>query len=386
MTWSDRPVPVSCVASLGDRVSRRVSVVVPPLARRVGRGSALLAGLLLSLPASAQSVVTFVYHHVATDTPALTSVTPERFAEQMRYLDAQGFTVMALADAVNALRDGEALPDRVAVLTFDDGYRSVLTNALPILEQRNWPFTVFVAPAYVDSGFGGYLTWDELRELARRGGSVGNHTATHAHLLRRAEGESDTDARARIREEIEQARTRIAQEIPAPAVLTAVAYPYGEYDALVTEVVRDMGLVGIGQQSGAWGRRSDWYALPRYPVATGYDDLEDFAVRANSLPLDLETDAPYRVLNPNPSGPVSFDASVPPDLARRDEIACYAGGQGRIDVTWLNENRIRVRTNAALRPGRTKVNCTVPSAGGRYHWFSKLWITRNEDGSWYAEP
>ena len=39
-----------------------------------------------------------------------------------------------------------------------------------------------------------------------------------------------------------------------------------------------------------------------------------------------------------------------------------------------------------LPPGRTKINCTAPSTQpGRYYWYSRMFMRKNDDGSWYQE-
>lgn len=360
---------------------------------RLHRVSVVLIAIGSLCPAiaarSATSAVVFMYHHIATDTPPSTSTSPERFGEQMTFLEREGYSVLPLMDVVSRLREGREVPERTVVLTFDDGYTSVLTTAAPELERRGWPFTIFVTPQYVDEGYGGYLTWDELREAVAKGATIGNHSVTHTHLVRRDPGEGDAAYRARIRQEISAAGARIEAALGGPGLVPAFAYPYGEYDSDITEIVAGLGLVAFGQQSGAIGHDSDWLALPRFPVAQGYDELADFALRARTQPLYLEVASPHSTLNDAPDGRPAFEAGVPADLARIDELACYASGQGRLDLTWATSSKrtVIVKPRLALGPGRAKINCTVPHASrsGVYLWFGKLWLTRRPDGSWYSE-
>nr|MEE4268273.1 polysaccharide deacetylase [Candidatus Krumholzibacteria bacterium] len=104
----------------------------------------ILAALTLlvqgSPTATAQPVpdhaVIFMYHHVSAETPLSTSVTPEQFADHLDHLSRHGFRVWPLPAVVDSLRHGGSLPDSVVVLTFDDGYRSVYTEAFPRLKER----------------------------------------------------------------------------------------------------------------------------------------------------------------------------------------------------------------------------------------------------------
>lgn len=355
-----------------------------------GRMYLLLAAVLGSsvacTAAGAGHAVILMYHHVDTSTPPATSVTPARFAAHMDYLDANGFNVAPLHDVLRAVEAGDALPDKTVVLTFDDGYESVLDAALPELERRGWPFTVFVSTEAIDAGFGGYLSWNELRRLAEQGATIGNHTRSHAHLVRRRDGESERDWARRVRGEIEGARARLEAEV-GRAVIPVLAYPYGEFDADVAALVDELGLYGLGQHSGAVGPTTDLRAVPRFPQATGFDGLDELASRVTARALPVRyTAEPERVLHA-PGARPSLTLELGTGDYRATQLACFASGQGRIEIEWLDEaeRRVRVRPDAALGPGRTKYNCTAPASDepGVYYWFSHLFMVRRADGSWY---
>jgi peptidoglycan/xylan/chitin deacetylase (PgdA/CDA1 family) len=283
--------------------------------------------------------------------------------------------------------DGE-LPDRTAVITFDDGYVSVYDTAMPMLAERDWPFTVFVSTDYVDGGYGAYLTWDQLRELSANGATMGNHTRSHAHLIRREAGESPEQWQQRIDDEIGSAGQRLTEELGDRAI-PVLAYPYGEFDSDVKTIATNHGLYALGQHSGAVGRESDLLAIPRYPVATGYDELVDFSLRVYSRALPATPlDNPDIVLSGGAVRP-SLRLEIHPGDFRISELACYATGQGIMDLTWEgNEQQIAlVQPRQAINAGRTKFNCTAPSASenGVYYWYSYLWIKSYEDGTWPAE-
>jgi biofilm PGA synthesis lipoprotein PgaB len=357
---------------------------------RRGLTSALVGSCLLACGGSGaeDSGVIFMYHHVANGTPASTSIAPEVFAEQMSFLEREGFEVVPLIDLLEALADGRALPPDSVAITFDDGYRSVLTEALPLLESRGWPFTVFVNTDAIDAGYGGYLSWDELRTLAQRGASIGNHSVSHSHLVRRLEGETAAGWRRRVADEVEAATARLETEVGA-ALIPAFAYPYGEYTAEIKTIVEAAGLYGLGQQSGAVGPDSDFFALPRYPVATGLG-LDDFGLRARSLALPVKVSGPERhIVDEDDDRPVLALALEPNDDVRVEELACYYAGQGRTPLEWRGDamREFVVRPERPLGPGRTKVNCTAPSraSAGVYYWYGYLWMRRLQDGRWYEE-
>ncbi|MFW6341189.1 MAG: polysaccharide deacetylase family protein, partial [Wenzhouxiangella sp.] len=150
---------------------------------RYGWALGLLLAVLLALPVSGRSAVVLVYHHVSESTPASTSVTPARFAAHLDYLDGEGFAVWPVERLLAAVIDrAEAVPERVVAITFDDAYASVYETAWPMLKERGWPFAVFVNTDAIDAGHAPYMDWDALRELHADGVTIGNHSASHAHL------------------------------------------------------------------------------------------------------------------------------------------------------------------------------------------------------------
>ena len=130
------------------------------------------------------------YHRVSDDDDAL-AVSPRRFAEQMELLARSGFEVVDLAGAVELLEAGTAPPDVVA-LNFDDGFRDVGENALPVLERFGFKATVFLPTGVIDgtASFLWYaeqpamLSWEEVVELDGAGTlRFEAHTVTHPNLL-----------------------------------------------------------------------------------------------------------------------------------------------------------------------------------------------------------
>ncbi|MFB6259676.1 MAG: polysaccharide deacetylase family protein, partial [Thiohalorhabdaceae bacterium] len=367
--------------------------------KAVAAGTPLLQGLVApamalvlalapgSAPAAAgDHAVILEYHHVGTDTPPSTSVTPETFEAHLSYLAEHDFNVWPLQRILTRLKAGESLPERTVALTFDDAYESVYTEVYPRLAERGWPFTVFVSTNYIDKGYGSHMDWDQLRELADNGADIGNHSRSHPHMARARPGESRSAWLDRVRSEIRQAQKRLAAETEDP--VRVFAYPFGEFSAPVKEVVADLGYFGVGQHSGAVGRKSDLTAAPRFPLA-GSVDMADFATKVRSRALPAEVLAPEDgVLDADAAKP-TLRLRIPDGPYRLDSLACYASGQGRIEVEWRDREagRVAVRTDEALTPGRTKYNCTAPSSetNGVFYWYSFLWMKPKADGSWYSD-
>jgi len=317
--------------------------------------------------------VAFIYHRFGEPELPSTNVQPEQFRAQLDALAERGFQVWPLSRILRALDGGAPLPDRVVAITIDDAYESVYRHAFPILRERGLPFTVFVATEPVDRRQGGYMSWDQLREMAAAGAEVGNHSRFHRHLVERRPGEDEAAWRERVRADIRHAQARLSAELGA-AVRPWFAYPYGEYDSALAGVVRDLGLVGFGQQSGAMGVDSDRRALPRYPAAGRYAALDDFLLKAATLPFPVAWMRPWDPVL-HDGGPPSWTVAVGKALPRWRELACYASGQGRIPVRWQEAGAVfQTRAPAPLTGRRSRYNCTVPTPEGRWRWLSQEWV------------
>lgn len=332
---------------------------------------------ILALAAAARAddhAVVLIYHHVAEDTPSSTSVTPERFAAHLDWLEANDYTVVPLLDILDALKSRSPLPDNAVAITFDDAYLSVYNIARPMLDGRGWPYTVFVSTEFVDKGYGNYVSWEQLRRMAEQGATIGNHGVHHRSALARLGGESQRQWLARLREEMVTAQGRISAE--TGTVSRVYAWPYGEYNAEVEGVLADLGWYGLGQQSGAAGYTSSLTAVPRFPVATAYASDDDFALRVRSEPLPVTLqDPPARARESGDPPPVlAFRLADGPFSAGR--VNCYDSRGETLDVTRRADGELRIQSPTALPAGRSKYTCTAPhrTKSGVFGWYSHLWI------------
>lgn len=346
-----------------------------------------LAALLLiaSSPLSAAShAAVFMYHRFGQSETPSTNVRLEQFETQLDLLEREGYTVMELGVLVNRLAAGEGVPDRTVAITVDDAYRSIYTRAFPRLRQRGWPITIFVSTDIVDRGGANYLTWAQMREMRDSGlVSFANHSASHDHLVRQREGENRRQWRQRIREDIGRAQRRLQEEL-GQAVNTEpalFAYPYGEYNRALANLVVEEGYLAFGQHSGALGKHSDPRAYPRYPIAEAFSELDSFRRKASSLPLPVARVSPWDPMaaehrNP-PTMTVELRSQSPLSAA---QVTCYYRGQ-RLEPETVNGSATEFRVTAGrpLPAGRSRYNCTAPAGGGRYYWYSHPWLI---PGAW----
>lgn len=110
------------------------------------------------------------------------SVTPERFAEHLRYLQDAGYTPITLDDLLYALSQGTPLPQKPVILTFDDGYADTYENAFPLLRTFGFTGHFFIITEFVNQGREGYLSWPQIEEMAAAGQRFGSHSRDHPNL------------------------------------------------------------------------------------------------------------------------------------------------------------------------------------------------------------
>ncbi len=339
--------------------------------------------------AAAGHAVILLYHHVADDTPASTSVTPETLTAHLDHLQANDYRVLPLSRIIRALTGAaeETLPARAVAITFDDAYRSVYTNAAPRLAARGLPFAVFVSTDYIDRGFGGYMNWDQLRDLEARGAEIANHSRAHGHYVHRRAGESEQAWRRRVETDIRAAQAGLERELEHP--LQALAYPYGEFDPALTALTAELGLVGFGQQSGPVGPGSDLQALPRFPMASGYADIESLAEKLRTRPFRVDVRSDVGPVLGTDTPPPTLRLRLAGDDPRLDALSCFVTGQGAPEVRWIDRARgvVEVTARAPLPIGRSKYTCTAPSRGaaGSHYWYSHLWMKPPGPGRWYPD-
>lgn len=122
----------------------------------------------------------------------------------------------------------------LVTITFDDGFASDLTEALPLLQAHSIPATCFIVPTWI--GRPGHLTWADVRTLAAANVAIGSHTMSHAWL-------PELSARA-LNHELLAARQIIEDQIGMPVRLLSI--PGGFYNWRVINAAITAGYTIIG--------------------------------------------------------------------------------------------------------------------------------------------
>ena len=340
---------------------------------------------------SAKSAVILQYHHISNDTPKSTSISPKLFQQHMEYLEQNNFKIISLDTFLNHLEKKIQFEDKTVLITFDDGYDSIFDNALPILKESNFPFTVFINAKPIEQNLSQWMTWQQLKTLQKNKGTIANHSYAHQHLIRRLENESDFAWRKRIENDLLKNQKLLEQKLNITNKV--LAYPYGEYDQLhLKPLLARHGFYGFAQHSGAVSLATDLQAIPRFAFGGNYGQMDDFKIKVNALPMhtksvellgtkgELLSDHVLRSEEYKPQLRVTLESES--ILGR---LQCFYSGQGKLEKE-IKQKQAIFRLSKKIKPGRSRFNCTAPSKQkGRFYWFSQPIIRSLPNGQWYSE-
>jgi len=214
-----------------------------------------------------------MYHYISAAPPAQDriryglSVPPETFDAQLKLLHDSGFTTISLHDLYEYLAQGQALPIKPIILTFDDGYVDNYTNAFPILQKYGMVGTFFVLTGPADEGNPAYLTWDMITQMSQAGMDIQLHSRDHLDMRNRS---FDW-----LVFQIIGGRQSIEGHTGKPVIF--IAYPSGKYDAVVERFLRSNGFwAAVTTVFGSTHLLSDALEWDRVRIS-GQMRLSDFA-------------------------------------------------------------------------------------------------------------
>jgi peptidoglycan/xylan/chitin deacetylase (PgdA/CDA1 family) len=210
------------------------------------------------------AAVPILMYHVIADPPAGAPfpelyVRPTEFAAQMHALARAGYHAVTL-DRVRAAWLGRArLPTGPIVVSFDNGYRTQYTRALPVLRRLGWVGVENIQLTGLPPAQGG-LSTREVRALLSAGWELDTQGWSHADLV-------ELDA-AQLHLQVAVARKLLRRAYHVP--VNWFCYPSGDYDAAVVAAVKAAGYVGSTTVVPGWAHAGDdRYRLPRLRVVRG---------------------------------------------------------------------------------------------------------------------
>ena len=223
--------------------------------------------------------VVLLYHRVNDLSSDGLTASTRAFAEHMTLLKKR-YRVLGTSTLLGLLERGEPIPAHAVIVHFDDCYRDVAVNAVPILRAVGCPATAFIASGFVDTDRSfehdrarspfkhANLTADDVRSLVAEGLEVGAHTVNHVNL-----GKIPRDE---VVSEVVGSRRDLEQILGAPVVL--FSFPFGRLSDIsdeVREVVEGAGFRALFSAHGGVIKPScNRFDLPRRGASTEHRPLD----------------------------------------------------------------------------------------------------------------
>jgi peptidoglycan/xylan/chitin deacetylase (PgdA/CDA1 family) len=318
--------------------------------------------------------VILVYFQIVEDIDFSDGVRLETFQKHLDILESENFNVMALPELIKTLDERARLPDKTVVLTFENSTREVLEIAAPLLAQKNFPYTVFLAT----DNWGNKKDRDYLKRLSSNTNvNFGIHTADYilqndikkfSHDLNRAKGEF----------------TEIFGQRPE-----FFSFPFGLYNSQHRAVIEQHRFSAVlGQSSGVAWQRPQNHVYPRFTMSESYASPDRLRIVASALPFNAIELTPEETLITNRSPLVGF--TLKSGISQNQIPGCFLSNQGRVPVEQLNELRFEIRPKLNSPDLRYRLNCTLKVSRNnqnvRWRWLGFLLELEQEAFTQTDEP
>jgi peptidoglycan/xylan/chitin deacetylase (PgdA/CDA1 family) len=366
----------------------------PPVAQAVPAEDA-------GIPDDGVRVAILGYHDLSeTQTETAMRIRTSKFRLQMETLRQLGLPVISLADFI-AWKNGEkTIPPKSVLLTFDDGWKSVYTDAFPILKEYNYPFTLYLYKNYIDGG-GKALTVPMINEMVAAGATLGSHSVSHPYPLTikkfRKEGTDPYDAF--LRKELGESKRFIESKFPGNKI-TTFAYPGGFFTEEMFPLADEFGYTHLFTVlPGKVKRGMDAKTLPRYMILGNYDKIFEYATTFREAGATVATDPAAGPGSPPPAPPTPYPVSpesgaiintrlpeISADLSTLTDydpasLSMKIGGFGEVPAVFDPETKkLSWKLNRRLRQPSCEVSITWKNSTGKVHSPALRWsfsIDRN---------
>jgi len=318
------------------------------------------------------SAIVLQYHKFGVKNSPSTNISMDLFKQHMNYLHDNNYTVMKLSTIITKLKNNQKLPQKCVAITIDDAYKNVFTRAYPLLKKYHFPATIFVNTRPVLNHSKSFMSWEDMRVMGEDGSEFANHTHTHQYLVR-IKRENPTLHLQKVREEIVQAEKILDLHIKKYVSHTPkmLAYPFGEYDEEIMDVLRELNYVGIAQNSGPIYQGSNFLALTRFPMSGSFGKMKSFILKLHTLPLDVTAISSEDTIVGEKNNPPHFTLHLAKPLKG---LQCFTSNGEKITMNYKNKTTIEMVSKVPLKYPRDHYTCTAWYAPHRWAWYSHMWV------------
>ena len=209
-----------------------------------------------------QKIPVLLYHGVLDNTwgAATLFVKPSEFAKQMAYLKDNNYTPIFVSEI-----DYAYAFEKPIIITFDDAYVDVYTNAFPILQTYNFKANIFVITGSIGNNL--YMNEEMIKDVDKSNLiEIGSHTISHYKL---AEKDEQT-----IEKELKESKEALEKILNKE--INTIAYPSGSFNSTVIEIAKKYYNYGLSTMVGKeQSNNINYFKIKRYYVYREYG-LNDF--------------------------------------------------------------------------------------------------------------
>jgi len=331
---------------------------------------------LLAKSKTESHAIILQYHRFGESKYPSTNISMELFKKHMAYLYNNNFNVIPLSEVVDALMYKRELPPKTVAITIDDAYKTVYTKAYPVMKKYNFPSTTFVNSLPIIHKSKRYMSWDDMREMGKNGAEFANHTYSHQYLVR-YDKNSSKDYIKEITKEIQKSEAKIEKELGKYVCTTPkmLAYPFGEFDAELMQLMKKLGYVGIAQNSGPISTRSNLLALNRFPMSSHFGKMKSFLLKINTLPLAVKSTSTDDTIVTEKNNPPHFSMKLEKKFTN---LQCFTSNGKKIDMKWLSPTEVEMQSYVKLKYPRDHYTCTSMASKGKWYWYSHMWVIQKD--------
>ena len=322
----------------------------------------------LDVPRDQTRVAVLGYHNFSKTAPVTQMLMrTAEFRGQMEYLHRAGITVISMQEFLEWRLGTRTLPARCVLITLDDGWKSVYTDAYPILKEYGYPFTLFLYTNYLH-GRGDSLSQAQVREMQANGATIGSHSVNHLYprSWKKVEKEGAEAYAALVDAELGESQKKLS-ELFGP--VNTYCYPGGYNTPGMLERMPGYGYVAAFTViPGKVTSSTDALLIPRYMIFGNKSSIFRSAVdfRVAQLGSDVTSGASPGTLPPS-TPPPPFEVmpkpheTVAPDFP---SITAYMGDVAGLDISSVQMKvsgfgRVPARIDKATRTLQWVLPCRI---------------------------
>ncbi len=304
-----------------------------------------------------EGILSIMYHRFNENLYPSTNIKIDIFKEHINIIKNSNFNF----NDPNKFDEKFNIPksEKEILITIDDAFESFYKEAWPYLKNNKIPFILFVSTGPV--GKGGYMTWDQIREVASEEFAfIGHHSHTHEYLIDVSKEEFISD--------IEIANKIFLKELGY--IPDLFSYPFGEYSNFMRNYISKNFKYAFGQHSGVIDLNKDKFELPRFPINEKYGELKRFKSIINYFPLEYKKLYPEEKQLFKETNPPNFKVEFFKEQKNLNNINCYSneGDVWKKSNINISNQTLTMDFREPFNPRRGRINCSL-NDNGKWRWF-----------------